>query len=153
MGKSHEQSEGKNSPWDIMANSLKSLGLLTLAVPGGWILYSNLAIQHEMILPDAIPAERAYFSSEQGGILNYYFDRTATGRPLVLIHSVNAAASAYELRPLFEHFRTSRPVFALDLPGYGFSDRANKVYSPQVFQYAILDLINTQVKEPCDVIA
>ena len=31
-----------------------------------------------------------------------------TGPPMLLIHSVNAAASAAEVRPLFEHFRATQ---------------------------------------------
>jgi pimeloyl-ACP methyl ester carboxylesterase len=49
--------------------------------------------------------------------------------PLLLIHSVNAAASAYEVRPLFDHYRGRRPVYALDLPGFGQSDRSDRLYS------------------------
>jgi hypothetical protein len=33
------------------------------------------------------------------------------GPPLLLLHSVNAAASVAEVRPLFEHYRTTRTVF------------------------------------------
>ena len=43
-----------------------------------------------------------------------------------LVHSINAAASAYELRPLFEHYRGQRPVYAPDLLGFGFSERSDR---------------------------
>ena len=43
--------------------------------------------------------------------------RTDT-RPLLLLHSINASASAYEVKPLFEHYRQQRPVYAPDLPGF-----------------------------------
>ncbi len=33
--------------------------------------------------------------------------------PLLLVHSVNAAASAAEVRPLYDHYRALRPVYAL----------------------------------------
>ena len=54
------------------------------------------------------------------------------------MHSVNAAASAAEVRPLFEHYaRAARTVFALDLPGYGFSDRSDRAYTPRLMTDAL----------------
>jgi pimeloyl-ACP methyl ester carboxylesterase len=44
-------------------------------------------------------------------------------------------------------------VYALDLPGFGFSERANRVYTPQLYTEAIIDLIERQIGEPADVIA
>jgi pimeloyl-ACP methyl ester carboxylesterase len=126
-----------------------------LAAIGGWIGYSALCIDHNHELPPALEAERRTFANQGGGILSYYVDRSAPGRPLVLIHSINAAGVAYEMLPLFEHYRAHRPVYAIDLPGFGFSDRSNRVYSPKLYTEAILDLLRTQVREtePADVIA
>jgi pimeloyl-ACP methyl ester carboxylesterase len=80
-------------------------------------------------------------------------DRKAVGRPLVLIHGINSGASAYEMKPLFEHFRSVRPVYALELPGFGFSDRQNRTYIPQYFAEAILDFLEKQVGEAADLIS
>ncbi len=44
-------------------------------------------------------------------------------------------------------------MFALDLPGCGFSGRSSREYTPRLFEDAILDLLTTQVGEPADVIA
>ena len=85
--------------------------------------------------------------------LNYYVDRKVEGRPLVLIHGVSSGASAYEMRPLFEHYRLTRPVYALELPGFGFSERPNRTYTPAYFAEAILDFLETPVGEAVDVIA
>lgn len=115
-------------------------GLLATTV-GGWIAYSALFIRHRAPLPDAIDAERRRFASPAAGGVSYYADRRGGGRPLALIHSINAAASAYEMRPLFEHFRGRRPVFALDLPGFGHSDRADRVYSPALYTAAVIDFL------------
>jgi pimeloyl-ACP methyl ester carboxylesterase len=123
-----------------------------LATAGSWILYSKIAIDRDVLLPPALDAEMTVFTSEKSGVINYYLDRSQSGRPLVLIHSVNAAASAMEMSPIFEHYRHTRPVFALDLPGFGFSERTNRVYSPEVFTTAILDFLTIQLKEPADVV-
>jgi pimeloyl-ACP methyl ester carboxylesterase len=83
--------------------------------------------------------------------LSYYV--IGTGQPLVLLHSVNAAASAYEMKPLYEHFAETRQVFALDLPGFGFSARHNLVYTPEVFRDALLAFLKEAVGKPADVVA
>jgi pimeloyl-ACP methyl ester carboxylesterase len=105
------------------------------------IAYSAVAIDHAVPLPPAIEATRRRLHNVQSGQVNYYTDEHAPGRPLVLIHSVNAAASAYEMRPLFEHYRGQRPVYALDLPGFGFSERSDRGYSSVLYTSAALGLL------------
>lgn len=72
---------------------------------------------------------------------------------MVFVHSINAGASAYDFAPLFEAFRNSRPVYALDLPGFGFSERSPRHYSPQLYADTIQEFIRTQVKTAADVVA
>ncbi len=67
--------------------------------------------------------------------------------PLLLVHSVNAAASAAELAPLFTHYRQQRPVYALELPGFGFSERSVRAYTPRLMTdalHAALALIKSE---------
>ena len=104
-------------------------------------------------LPDALHASRQVLDSPRAGRLSYYADGRAAGRPLVLVHSINAAPSAFEMKPLFEHFRGQRPVFAPDLPGFGFSDRSDRPYSPELFANAINDFLTKVVGEPVDLVA
>ena len=126
---------------------------LPLVLAGNWIAYSTLVIDHQVPLPPAIEAERnSVTGTATTGRLSYYVDRTANGRPLLLIHSVNAAASAYEMRPIFEHYRGQRPTYAPDLPGYGFSERSDQARSPEAYAQALLELV-TQIGEPVDAIA
>jgi len=75
-------------------------------------------------------------SVQSGGLpVNLYV--SGNGPPLLLIHSVNAAASAAEVRPLHEHFQATRTVFSIDLPGYGLSDRSDRAYTPRVMTDAL----------------
>jgi pimeloyl-ACP methyl ester carboxylesterase len=88
-------------------------------------------------LPPAVQGERFEMDSAAGRISAYV---AGQGPPLLLVHSVNAAASVAEVRPLFEHFARSRTVFALDLPGYGFSERSDRAYTPRLMTDALLAL-------------
>lgn len=140
----------------LRAASLIGLGARAAALPlaaaaAGWVTYSHLGIDHAVDLPPAIDAPRHHLHTPSGE-LAYYADDSAEGRPLVLLHSINAAASAYEMRPLFERYRGQRPVYALDLPGFGASERGPRPYSPELYREAIAALL-THIGAPADVIA
>lgn len=83
----------------------------------------------------------------------YYADTDTAGRPLVLIHSINAAPSAREMQPLFDQYRGTRPVYALDLPGFGCSERRDLPYSPALYAEVIGQFLSEVVAQPADVIA
>jgi len=85
-------------------------------------------------LPPAVSGQRVEFL-HAGKPLRAYVD--GDGPPLLLVHSVNAAASAAEMRPLHEHFRASRTVVSLDLPGFGASDRSDRDYNPRLMTDAL----------------
>ncbi len=71
-----------------------------------------------------------------------------SGPPLLLVHSVNAAASAAEVRPLFEHAARSHTVFAIELPGYGHSERRDRIYTPRLMTDA-LHAVAAQIRQRC----
>ncbi|MDT8305785.1 MAG: alpha/beta hydrolase [Anaerolineae bacterium] len=141
-----DEQQGRGTAW-------LPLALGAVAAAGGWIGYSATMIDHNLPLPLALNAERHLFTGRIAGLLNYYVDDSAEGRPLVLVHSINAGASSYEMRPLFEHYRGQRPVYALDLPGFGFSERSDRHYSAAMYGAAVRDLLEQIVEVPADVIA
>ncbi len=96
-------------------------------------------------LPPALSGERHELTG-RAGRLSYYV--AGEGRPLLLIHSINAAASAFEISPLFEAMKANRRVYAPDLPGYGFSDRSQRDYAIPLFVDAVRD-IHDRIREEC----
>lgn len=106
---------------------------------------SNHTLEPVPPLPHALPGQRIDLESPAGR-LSYYVDGPASddahreATPLLLIHSINASASAFEVRPVYEHDRRRRPVYAIDLPGFGFSDRSDRPYTPRLMTDAVLAL-------------
>src|SRR5215510_6398773 len=88
---------------------------------------------HARPLRPAIEAERHVIATADAGAISYYEDASGDGRPLVLLHGIHAAASAFEMRTLFHEFRGERPVYALDMPGFGFSQRGGMRYSANTY--------------------
>lgn len=141
---------GKPTKQKLLQNAIG----VPLAAALGWIGYSNLFVPRALPLPPAVSGERREFSGRAGN-LSYYV--AGQGAPLLLIHSINAAASAYEVRPIYEHYREERRVYAVDLPGFGFSERSDRRYTPQLYTDAIIDMLDEIERDvglqPVDAIA
>jgi len=95
------------------------------------------------LLPPALHGERIFIGGA-GPVLAAYVSlpqagsREALQAPLVLVHSIHAAASAAEWRPVFERSVNKRPVMALELPGFGSSQRDAGPYTPALMRDSIL---------------
>ncbi|RYY81553.1 MAG: alpha/beta hydrolase, partial [Comamonadaceae bacterium] len=102
---------------------------------------SNLRAQRAppvQTLPPPLSGETFAFDSAGARVAGYV---AGNGPPMLLVHSVNAAASAAEVRPLFEHYAATHTVFAIDLPGFGLSDRTPRHYVPRLMTDAVLDAL------------
>jgi len=92
----------------------------------------------------ALDGARCELESESTGRVSWYQSAPETASdpvPLLLVHSINAVASAYEMKPLYEHYARERPVYALDLPGFGLSARDRRLYSPRLMTDALHALV------------
>jgi pimeloyl-ACP methyl ester carboxylesterase len=101
-----------------------------------------------MPLPPPLPAERRDLGGRAGPMALWSAGR---GAPMLMIHSINAAASAYEVRPAFERFARTHRVHAPDLPGFGSSDRSPRRYDAELYVAAIDDALDAIADEAGDV--
>ncbi|MFO0235127.1 MAG: alpha/beta fold hydrolase [Burkholderiales bacterium] len=105
-------------------------------------------------LPDPLDAERRDLNGRAGRIALW---RAGRGAPVLLVHSINAAASAYEVRPAFEAIARTRRAFAPDLPGFGCSERGDRRYDVARYVAAVEDALDAIAEEcgdaPVDVLA
>ena len=72
---------------------------------------------------------------------------------MLLVHGLYAGASSFEWRHTIPALAERHTVFALDLLGFGRSDRPAARYSPGLYQALIADVVPTVVREPCAVVA
>ena len=117
------------SAWTVLSSA-------PFAAAAAWVAYSALAINHDRDLPPALPGRQFSLDTTTGQV-TIYADGPREGAPLILVHSVNAAASSYEVRPLYLRYRLKRPVYAIDLPGFGLSERRRQVYTPRLMVDAL----------------
>lgn len=91
------------------------------------------------VLPPALPGEHRELYGRAGRMGCYV---SGSGPPMLLVHSINAAGSAYEVRPIFLHAIASRRVWAVDLPGFGTSDRSDRRYDIDLYVSAVHDALD-----------
>lgn len=131
----------------------KAAGLAGLAVATG-LAAARLSVPRDLALPPALPGDMRRLEL-RAGPLSYY--ETGEGPPLLLVHSINAAGSAFEVGPLYRRAAATRRVFAPDLPGFGFSDRSERRYDIRLYVDAIHDMLDAIAAEvgpqPIDAVA
>lgn len=66
---------------------------------------------------------------------------------VLLVHGVNAAASSYEFREIFEKLSEEFHVIAPDLPGFGGSDRPPLLYSGALYTSFLADFARDTVED------
>ncbi|EYB68686.1 alpha/beta hydrolase [Deinococcus phoenicis] len=134
----------------LLLTALLSLGAAALARAA--LSAPSPAVPLSSDLRPAVEGERRTLNLPGFGRVAYYAHPGGTGRPLILTHSVNAAASAYEMKPLWDAYAGRRPLYALEWPGFGSSDRPDVRYTPDLMAAALRALV-TELGTDVDVVA
>ena len=115
----------------------------------------NAAVAREAPEPEtgAVGGEAGSFDWKHGQIF-YRHAGQEEAPPVVFVHGIGAGARAFMWRrnflPLARHFR----VYALDLLGFGYSDKpANVPYSADLYVELISDFLRDVVARPAAVVA
>ena len=143
----------KKSPLSALFWSIGSLISSLLLLAFGWVLYSRRYIDHSVAIGDMLDAERNEYNSPHAGRLSYYVDKFGKGKPVLILHGIHPVAGVHEVSPLFYGLRNNRPVYVLDLPGFGHSERGPRAYCSELYQAAIQEFIQNVIGEATDVIA
>ena len=99
---------------------------------------------------NAVGGESKYYLWSKGDV---FYAVKGVGQPVVLVHGINAAASSYEMRKNFQPLSEDFLVYAVDLLGFGLSDRPPLVYTAEVYVKLLGDFLTNVVREPADIVA
>ena len=104
----------------------------------------NAAIQRNAVEPDdsALGGEPRFFIWKHGRIFYKESGLEKPGLPIVFIHGIGAGSSSFMWRKNFDVLAQNFRVYALDLLGFGFSDKpAGVPYSANLYVELISDFI------------
>lgn len=96
-----------------------------------------------------LPVEPIYQTWRGHRVATYTAGR---GAPVLLVHSINAAASAYEVRHPFADLQADYTTHALDLPGFGLSDRPPRLYRAPDYIEVVMQMLS-QIGQPTILLA
>lgn len=98
----------------------------------------NLRALDEVAPRPGCPAPIVRATELDGIRIGYLESPAGEGRPIVLVHPIHPAAGAHDVRPLFDYLAASnKRVYALDLPGFGRSDRSERWYDDAHYARAL----------------
>lgn len=82
-----------------------------------------------------------------------FYTVSGEGEPILLVHGIGAGASSFEWRKNFLPLSKNFTVYALDLLGFGLSDRPDIPYRSEIYTQLILDFIMDVIGRPTDIAA
>ena len=133
----------------------KILKNLTIASVSIGALISSIKIANKLTFRtakknDEIYQKENYYNWDHG---NIHYIKKGTGAPLLLLHSLTIGSSHREFFKNIDELSKKYTVYALDLPGYAYSDKPKITYTAFIYASFINKFITDVVGEPCSAIA
>lgn len=136
----------------LLPRGLAGLIGFSTAVAAAWIFYSRRYIDHHAKVKGVLKGEEGFYESPTAGKIHFIADTAGSGRPVLVVHGIHLAAGLHDVAPIFQAFVSHRPVYVLDLPGFGGSQQGDRPYRPSMYQAAIADFIREKIGAPADVV-
>lgn len=116
----------------------------------------NASIRRNASEPEenALGGEAGWFDWREGSIFYKEAGAHNPGTPIIFIHGIGAGSSSFMWRKNFDALSEDFHVFALDLLGFGQSDKpATAPYSADLYAELIAGFIHEVAKAPVNIVA
>jgi len=131
---------------------LITVGLVTGGVLGALAVTNKIIAARAGVLDTTLPGEEGRFAWKYGDVF-YKVKGNREARPLLFIHGFGPGMSSHEWRKNFETLAEQFRVYAIDLLGYGMSDRPVIDYTAETYIDLIGDFIREVIDKPTLVVA
>lgn len=112
--------------------------------------FINKMIQLEATKNKLLEKQSSYYYKWRLG--NIHYTKSGSGKPILLIHDLNSASSIYEWNCLIPLLSKNYTVYAIDLLGYGCSEKINTTYTNYLFVQLITDFIKSEIGHRTNII-
>lgn len=142
--------KGKGAGGVLAGVALTAVAVGAAALANAYIVYKT-----PPLLSALEGGEVRYFPTPDGDL---FYKKRGTGPALLLIHGIGVGASSFEFRNVWKALSESHTVYALDLLGFGKSDKPAINYTAEAFIGMIADFCRSVIgvgngRGECDVVA
>lgn len=135
-----------------LSGKLLTTGLLVAGTFGTLAIVNRLIASQVGELDTKLTGEKRRYPWKYGNLF-YQVQGAHDARPLLLIHGFAAGASSYEWRKNVDALAGQFRVYAIDLLGFGLSDRPSIDYTAEDYADLIDDFVNEVIHGPTIVVA
>ena len=132
-----------------MKKYLKNFALLTVIVTG-IVFITNKWISIVSSMKDDLPLGGGKFYNWKYGKI--YYTKSGKGKPVLLVHDLDVASSAYEWSKIVNKLSRTNTVYAIDLLGCGRSEKPNITYTNYLYVQLVNDFIREIIGEKSDIV-
>lgn len=125
-----------------MKKTIKTVAAISVATVGT-IHVINKIIFSMHAVSDSIYNDNTHDYEWRFGKVHYR--KKGSGSPLLLIHNLTPGSSSYEFHAIIDALSEKYEVYAIDLLGYGDSEKINMTYTNYLYVQLITDFIKTVI--------
>jgi pimeloyl-ACP methyl ester carboxylesterase len=81
-----------------------------------------------------------------------HYTAMGSGKPILCIHSMKSGSSSYEFSKLTKQLAKNHTVYAIDLIGFGLSEKPKITYTAYMYVQLLHDFIKDVIQEDTDII-
>src|SRR5579863_10290546 len=134
------------------AGKLLTTGLVIGGALGALTLFNKMIDSQAGAIDTVLKGEERRYPWKDGDIF-YLVKGNRESKPLLLVHGFGPGASSYEWRKNIDSLSEQFRVYALDLMGFGLSDRPPIDYTPETYADLINDFLKEVINKPTVVVA
>ncbi|PKM93814.1 MAG: alpha/beta hydrolase [Firmicutes bacterium HGW-Firmicutes-1] len=135
-----------------MKNILKKITKFSLYISFVFItmLFINKVIFAIATLNKKLYDYNSYYYQWKFGKIHY--TAMGSGKPILCIHSMKSGSSSYEFSKLTKQLAKNHTVYAIDLIGFGLSEKPKITYTAYMYVQLLHDFIKDVIQEDTDII-
>lgn len=133
-----------------MNQKAKTAIVLTTLVTGAIHVINRIQFTNSVAKNLLAYKENHYYEWRFGKIR---YIKKGSGTPLLLLHDLSIGSCSYEFNKMIDELSTNHEIYAIDLLGYGLSDKPNMTYTSYLYVQLISDFVKNVIGRKADVIA
>ncbi len=133
-----------------MKNKIKTLMILSCLTTAAMHIINRMNYSLYTIKNCLKFSENNYYEWRFGKIR---YMKKGSGFPLLLLHDFTVGSSAFEFHKIIDELSLNYEVYAIDLLGYGLSDKPNLTYTNYLYVQLIIDFIKNVITKKTNIVA